>query len=91
MSDEEILKRVYADLEKVLPGAAEKVEGHKIFRFEHGYPVMTLGAYKRLTRLHDITNGPVVLAGDYTIYPTLEAAADSGVLAAEKIDDFMEE
>lgn len=91
LPDEEILKNVYSDLEKILPGSVRKIEGHRIFRFTHGYPVMTKGAYKRLTRLHEITAGPVVLAGDYTIYPTFEAAADSGVLAAEKISDYLED
>ena len=45
---------------------------------------MTPGAYKRLTRLHHITRGGLQLAGDYMIYPTFEAAADSGEWAAEK-------
>ena len=45
---------------------------------------MTLGAYKRLTRLHETTNNGLYLAGDYMIYPTFEAAVESGQIAAEK-------
>ncbi len=91
MSDTEIIKNVYKDLEKIFPGVQQKVTGYRIFRFQYGYPVMTLGAYKRLSRLHKITNGSIGLAGDYTIYPTLEAAADSGELSAEKILEWLEE
>ncbi len=91
MSDKEILSKIYVDLEKIFPGVEKKVDDYKVFRFNYGYPVMTLGAYKRLTRLHNITEDGLQLAGDYTIYPTLEAAADSGVLAAEKIREWLEE
>ncbi|MCF6246612.1 MAG: FAD-dependent oxidoreductase [Desulfobacula sp.] len=91
LSNKQIIDSVYPDMEKILPGSKGKVEGYKIFRFEHGYPVMTKGAYGRLTRLYNITKAPIVLAGDYTIYPTFEAAADSGVIAADKIQEWMEE
>jgi hypothetical protein len=48
---------------------------------------MVPGAYKRLVRLNGITNGRVMLAGDHLIYPSFEAAADSGDFAAEKIKE----
>ncbi len=91
LSDKEILSRTYSDMEKIFPGVKYKIEGHKIFRFKYGYPVMSKGAYRRLTRLHSITRAPLTLAGDYMIYPTLEAAADSGVMAAEKTMEWLEE
>lgn len=50
----------------------------------YAYPIMTLGAYQRLSRLHEITEGSLLLAGDYMIYPTFESAAESGYLAARK-------
>lgn len=84
LSDDQLLQRVYADLDKVFPGASGRVTGHDIRRYPYAYPVMTLGAYRRLTELHAITNGPLQLAGDYMVYPTFEAAADSGRLAASK-------
>ncbi len=52
---------------------------------------MRKGVYRRLTRLHDITRAPLTLAGDYMVYPTLEAAADSGVMAAEHTMEWLEE
>jgi protoporphyrinogen oxidase len=82
LSDEEILERVFQDLEKVFPGVQDKVIGHDLQRFPYAYPVMTPGAYERLTRLHRINQGSVLLAGDYMIYPTFEAAAESGQLVS---------
>jgi len=35
-------------------------------------------------RLHAVTTGRLLLAGDYMVYPTLEGAAKSGCLAARK-------
>ncbi len=84
MTDEEILKKIYIDLDKLFPGVEQKVVGHDIQRFPYAYPVMTVGAYKRLSRLHEITSDKVLLAGDYMIYPTFEAAVESGYLAARK-------
>ncbi len=84
MSDQEILENIYKDLEKIFPKVRQKVTGYDIHRFFYAYPVMTLGAHHRLSRLHEITEGSFLLAGDYMIYPTFEAAVESGELAAEK-------
>jgi protoporphyrinogen oxidase len=84
MTDEEILAAVRADLERVLPGAGAKIVESRVERFPYAFPVMTLGAYKRLMRLHAINTGRLLLAGDYMVYPTLEGAAGSGYLAARK-------
>lgn len=84
LSDEDVLAQVYRDLEKLFPGAQEAIVGYDIQRFPYAFPVMTVGAYKRLTRLHKITKGDLLLAGDYMIYPTFEAAVESGAQAAEK-------
>ncbi|MFC1858673.1 flavin monoamine oxidase family protein [Thermodesulfobacteriota bacterium] len=91
MSDMEIMEKVYRDLETIFPQVKQIIEGYDIYRFKYAYPVMTPGAYRRLSKLHEITKGSLLLAGDYTIYPTLEAAADSGVLAAEKAEDWLEQ
>jgi len=84
MTDEEILAAVRADLERVLPGAGAKIGESRVERFPYAFPVMTLGAHKRLMRLHAITAGRLLLAGDYMVYPTFEGAAGSGYLAARK-------
>jgi protoporphyrinogen oxidase len=84
MTDAEILAAVRADLERVLPGAGAKIIASRVERFPYAFPVMTLGAYKRLMRLHAINAGRLLLAGDYMVYPTFEGAAKSGYLAARK-------
>jgi protoporphyrinogen oxidase len=84
LSDELVLERIFADLEKILPDALSRAVGYNLHRFPYAYPVMTPGAYRRLTRLHRITKGALLLAGDYMIYPTFEAAAQSGYLAAQE-------
>jgi len=72
------------DLEKMFPGVRNKVDGYDVYRHIFAYPVMTIGAYHRLSRLHEISEGSFILAGDFMIFPTFEAAVDSGFLAAEK-------
>ncbi|MCP4660408.1 MAG: NAD(P)-binding protein [bacterium] len=84
LTDEEIVERTFEDLEELEPQIRDLVLDWEVRRFPYAYPVMTPGAYARLTRLHEINQGSALLAGDYMIYPTFEAAADSGDLAGKK-------
>jgi protoporphyrinogen oxidase len=87
LSDEAVRKKVVTGLGRVFRDAPAKVVGCEVTRFPQAYPVMAPGAFKRLIRLNEISNGRVLLAGDYMIYPSFEAAADSGDFAAEKIKE----
>ncbi len=89
LSDAELLENSYKDLQVIWPDIREKVTGYDIHRFEYAYPVMTTGAYARLTKLWDMLNGGVQIAGDGMIYPTFEAAVQSGTIAAERIDEWL--
>ncbi len=84
MTDGEVVDNVYKDLEKIFPGVRENVIKYEVERFLYSFPVMTPGAYRRLTRLNLLNTGTLLLAGDYLIYPTIESAVDSGLLAAER-------
>lgn len=84
LSEDQVIEKIYTDLEKLFPGVSRGISGYDLQRFPYAYPVMTVGAYRRLTRLHRITKGTLLLAGDYMIYPSFEAAAESGFQAAEK-------
>lgn len=84
LPDYQVIENIYTDLEKLFPGVRQNITGYDLHRFPYAYPVMTAGAYRRLTRLHRITKGTLLLAGDYMIYPSFEAAAESGFQAAEK-------
>lgn len=85
LTDEAVLKRTLADLDKLFPGASAKVHGHDIQRFPYGYPVMGPGAYRKMTALHAATSGGLALAGDYLMYPTFEAAVETGHMAAKQV------
>lgn len=89
--DERLLDRIFTDLEAILPGSSAKVTGHEITRFINGLPVMMPGSYQRMLRLHQLSGNGIFLAGDYLIYPTFEAAAESGQLAAENVINWLDE
>jgi protoporphyrinogen oxidase len=87
----ELMKTIFEQLDNVLPGSSALVKDWKITQFQYGYPVMLPGSYQRMSRLEKITGNGLFLAGDYLIYPTFEAAASSGQLAAEKVIDWLED
>ncbi len=89
LSDEEIVRRALADMERVSPGAAAKVTGHDIHRHPYAYPVTTPGAFERMTRLHKTMTGGVQLAGDGVVYPTFQTAIIAGELAADRVEEFL--
>ena len=91
MKDKDLVKKVLAELDILLPGSSNLVKNWEITRFKYGYPVMSPGSYQRMTRLHAITEDGLFLAGDYMIYPTFEAAASSGQLAAEGVREWLED
>lgn len=83
LSDDQLLENTYADLEKIFPNVRSQVTGYDVHRHTYAYPVMTTGAYGRLNTLNGLNEGSLLLAGDYMIYPTFEAAAQSGYDAAQ--------
>lgn len=86
LSDDQVLERLIADLQDVDPQIGSKITGIDIQRFPLAYPVLVPGAYARMIELHqENARGGILLAGDYMIYPTFEAAAASGELAAELV------
>ncbi|HWQ66133.1 MAG TPA: FAD-dependent oxidoreductase [Methanospirillum sp.] len=87
LTDEEVKSRVISEIDRILPGRTGSITGYSVTRFSNAFPVMIPGAYQRMSRLHDITDGTVQLAGDYMIYPTFESVAESGKIAAENCLD----
>ncbi len=87
LPDGALTERVVSDLEKIFPGAGAKIIGHDIRRMRQTFPIMAPGIYESITRLNDINRGLALLAGNYMIYPSIEAAAESGYLAAVKLND----
>lgn len=91
MPDKELMDTVLSQLDQVLPGSSKLIKNWEITRFRYGYPVMTPGSYQQMTRLQAITGGGLYLAGDYLLYPTFEAAASSGQLAAHRVAEWLED
>ncbi|MGC8658506.1 MAG: flavin monoamine oxidase family protein [Desulfomonilaceae bacterium] len=89
LPDEALAKRVVSDLEKIFPDAGTKILGHDIRRMRQAFPVMAPGAYQTISRLNEINRGRALLAGDYLIYPSIEAAVESGYLAATKLNQVL--
>ena len=92
LPDATIVDRAVEDAERYLPGLGGAVLGHDVKRFEHGFPVFGPGYRNVLHAIQDdpATRGPLFLAGDYTVYPTLGGAAVSGDLAASRVHAYAE-
>ena len=60
-------------------------------RFEHAFPVFRPGYLEVLEALYrnPTARGPLVLAGDYMVYPTFDGAVVSGVRAAEAVEAYL--
>ena len=87
MSDEDLLASVMNGVERIFPKSLRNIVGHDIQRFNLAFPIMAPGNYERISKLNDLNQGRCLLAGDYMIYPTIEAAAESGFLAAMRMDE----
>ncbi len=89
MSDEDLLASVMNGVERIFPDSRGNIVGHDIQRFNLAFPIMAPGSYESLSKLNDLNQGRCLLAGDYMIYPTIEAAAESGYLAAMRLDELL--
>lgn len=87
LTDDDIAAAAVRAASRIFPGLPARLTGRQVIRFPQAYPVMIPGAFRRLTRLNEISDGRVLLAGDHMIYPDFEAAADSGDFAAEKVGE----
>jgi hypothetical protein len=89
LADDEIAKEAVRALSRLHPGLPARLAGRDVVRIPRAHPVPGPGAFKRMARLNEISDGRVLLAGDHMIYPDFEAAADSGDFAAEKIRELI--
>ncbi len=91
-TDDQLLAMALKDIEVYFPGARKQVLGHEVKRFEYAFPVFGPRYRKILHTLHNdpSARGPLFLAGDYTVYPTLGGAAVSGDLANTRVRAYAE-
>lgn len=84
-SDEDLAALVPQALERALPGLARVLEGIEVHRHDGGYRLFPPGYIRRLAGEPPPGLGPIVLAGDYLVAPTVEGAVRSGLRAAERL------
>ncbi|MEE8425580.1 MAG: NAD(P)/FAD-dependent oxidoreductase [Elusimicrobiota bacterium] len=84
--DSRLIRRVLNDIERILPGAPESVEGVRVIRWGHAMPVPGPGHFKRIAPL--VKGGRrVFFAGEATAYPAIEGAFESAQRAAGQARD----
>jgi oxygen-dependent protoporphyrinogen oxidase len=88
-SDEEIKKKVLADLEKVLPGSVKELVESNIVRWGHAMPVMGPGYLTKLQPVLRKPEGRLFFAGVDLEVPAIEGAMYSGFAAAEGVLAFL--
>jgi oxygen-dependent protoporphyrinogen oxidase len=84
LSDAQIEERFRRDLHAVLPATRGIVREVLIQRWEHGIPYAPPGR-GRIQPALERSQGRVLLAGDYLQYAEMEAAATSGLDAADEV------
>ncbi|PYM66190.1 MAG: hypothetical protein DMD79_03300 [Candidatus Rokuibacteriota bacterium] len=84
MTDEQIRELILRDVRAVLPGTTGIVREVVIQRWEKAIPYARPGR-ARLQPALERPLGPVLLAGDYLEYAEMEAAAATGLQAAEEV------
>ena len=91
--EKEILARTIKDLENYFPGISNHLIGSDLQRFRYAFPVFQPGYLDYLEILHrdETSGGPVILAGDYMVYATIDGAVRSGCRAAELARDWLED
>lgn len=90
MSDDALFELALKDIERYFPGTKSKVLGKNIHRFRYAFPVFCPNYGEILWELHKdkTTKGPLFLAGDYMVYPTLGGASVSGWRAYELVKQY---
>jgi oxygen-dependent protoporphyrinogen oxidase len=87
-SDEALLSRFQAGLDRLFPGAVSRILFGRVHRHPAALPRFDVGRYRALARLRRVEaeerarGRRLVLAGDHLAAPSLEGAASSGRRAA---------
>jgi protoporphyrinogen oxidase len=86
MSDDEILRRVNADIERAQPVLARGITQRMVYRWPRKVPTFRPGYLSALRAFkQEMQEGPVYFCGDYLIGPSAGSALASGWQCAERI------
>lgn len=89
-TDDRITARWLADLETAFPETRGRVRDVSLRRWPHGAPFSFPGR-TRLQPVLEQGDKPIALAGDYLDFPNMEAAAQSGANAADRVRKWLSE
>lgn len=87
-SDDEIIGRWIGELEAAFPQTRGRVCDARLGRWATGAPFAFPGRAALQSAL-EIDSPPFALAGDYLDFPNMEAAAQAGAQAAEKVGNWL--
>ncbi len=90
-NEEVLLDRLYQEMNLMFPGIREKVLGYVTYNLSEIDPIMPVGGYHRLERLHETFQSGLILSGDYMIYPDFEGMVNSGYQAAQDVREFLKQ
>jgi oxygen-dependent protoporphyrinogen oxidase len=89
-TDDQITARWLADLDVAFPETSGRILDVSLRRWRHGAPFAFPGR-SQLQPLLEKGDRPIALAGDYLDFPNMEAAAQSGALAADRVRKWLSE
>jgi oxygen-dependent protoporphyrinogen oxidase len=88
LDDATLRARWCADLERHFPETRGRIASIRIGRWPLGAPFGFPGR-ARLKDALDVRDPPLALAGDYLDFPNMEAAAESGLRAADRVREWL--
>ncbi|MCP4714304.1 MAG: FAD-dependent oxidoreductase [Deltaproteobacteria bacterium] len=92
-SDDDLVDDAIEDLAAYYPDIQQNIESYDVCRHKYAFPVFDLNYNQKLNTIYSdtTTRGPIILAGDYMIYATIDGAFWSGIYAAEETASWLEE
>jgi hypothetical protein len=91
IGEDEMYNRLFSEMDPFFAGVQEKALGYVSYNLSNIDPIMNLGAYHRLARLHETMRDGLILSGDYTIFPDFEGMVNSGYVAAQRAKEFLQQ
>lgn len=86
-TDTDLINVTLSEVEQAFPGAKNKIVDIEVTRHDPYMFNMPPGSHHRLFQLHALNQPPIVLAGDYLRGAHFQAAAETGRIAALKVED----
>jgi protoporphyrinogen/coproporphyrinogen III oxidase len=89
MESQSVLEAMLPEIARAFPGVERRVTRARVYRWEPGGPLFYPGYLSRLGAIGRdamAADRPLELAGDYTLWPSVEGAVVSGLTAAARLE-----